>query len=121
MRAILEDSSSAAESAAAVWESPDLAYKRAVIKALMTVTCTRRGARARLAFDPATVQVVWCQAEPRSHAGGKLARDGLTAFARRLAHPTCCMPIFFRPIVISTWYGGWASVGGPGAQAARSR
>ncbi|HTT55232.1 MAG TPA: recombinase family protein [Streptosporangiaceae bacterium] len=53
-----------AESAAAVWESLDLARKRAVIKTLMTITLRSPGRGARRAFDPATVQVTWRQDEP---------------------------------------------------------
>jgi hypothetical protein len=53
----------AAESAAVVWESLDLARKRAVIKTLMTITLHSPGRGARRAFDPATVQVTWCQDE----------------------------------------------------------
>jgi hypothetical protein len=54
----------AAESAATVWESLDLARKRAVIKTLMTITLRSPGRGARRAFDPATVQVTWRQDEP---------------------------------------------------------
>ena len=54
----------AAENAATVWESLDLARKRAVIKTLMTITLRSPGRGARRAFDPATVQVAWHQDEP---------------------------------------------------------
>ena len=54
----------AAESAATVWESLDLARKRAVIKTLMSITLHSPGRGARRAFDPATVEVTWHQDDP---------------------------------------------------------
>ena len=49
----------AAENAASAWEGLDLSRKRAVIKTLMTVMLLSPGKGARLAFDPAAVQVTW--------------------------------------------------------------
>jgi hypothetical protein len=51
----------AAENAAEVWEGLDLSRKRAVIKTLMSITLHSPGRGARLAFDPATVEVTWRQ------------------------------------------------------------
>ena len=53
----------AAGNAASVWEDLDLSRKRAVIRALMTITLCSPGRGARRAFDPATVQVTWRQQE----------------------------------------------------------
>jgi site-specific DNA recombinase len=49
----------AAENAADVWVSLDLARKRAIIKTLMSITLLSPGKGARRRFDPATVQITW--------------------------------------------------------------
>ena len=49
----------AAENAADVWVSLDLARKRAIIKTLMSITLLSPGKGARRQFDPATVQLTW--------------------------------------------------------------
>jgi len=58
----------AASNATGVWDSLDLARKRAVIKTLMTITLHSPGKGARRAFDPATVQVAWRRDEPDEEA-----------------------------------------------------
>jgi site-specific DNA recombinase len=57
-----------ADNVAAVWEGLDLARKRAVIKTLMMVTLLSPGKGARRGFDPAAVQVRWCQPGEDDHA-----------------------------------------------------
>jgi len=59
----------ATENAAGVWEPLDLARKRAVIKTLMSITLLSPGKGARRAFDPATVQVTWCQPDDDEAVG----------------------------------------------------
>jgi site-specific DNA recombinase len=66
----------AAENAAGVWESLDLARKRAIIKTLMTITLLSPGKGARRAFDPATVQVTWHQEDRQEEADRLLTRTG---------------------------------------------
>ena len=55
-------------SAASVWAGLDLARKRAVIKTLMSITLHSPGKGTRRDFDPATVQISWCQPERDEHA-----------------------------------------------------
>jgi DNA invertase Pin-like site-specific DNA recombinase len=66
----------AAENAAEVWGSLDLARKRAIIKTLMSITLLSPGKGARRAFDPATVQVTWRQQDEEDAAGSPLTRAG---------------------------------------------
>jgi site-specific DNA recombinase len=66
----------AAENAAGVWESLDLARKRAIIKTLMTITLLSPGKGAHHAFDPATVQMTWHQEDGQEEADRLLTRTG---------------------------------------------
>lgn len=47
----------ATDNAPKVWESLDLAHKRAIIKTPMNITLLSPGKGVRRGFDPATVQI----------------------------------------------------------------